>query len=920
MDFDVELLEITKDNMAEAQFMASNYIDKEVKNRIFLNVIGAEAVLSHLEKFGIDISDLHHIHSVKRIVDRLDISDIILNNIRIDVRVIFDKDLIFVPKSHIKYGIAPDVYVVLKCDTSMARASLYGFFEASDINEKNCNDEYYFVEADKLRSPFELIDFIKNYNHNTEEKLSQAQILRGRELSVAVADHDISDEEFKEFLGLLVSSNELRGSVLEFDNFETLASRVAYALQIKQPKNYTSESVVNIDDFMNLDMASGEEDENLSNENGSESAYDDINGDSLLDDGVVNSVGIEEDIASSTFDADDVAQNLDNDIANIASDEIEDSSVADIGEIPESELLLNESDITDEEVLLTENNENVTDLSDENIVITEAPVSDTDEGFEIEDSSDVLSVSELPEDNFKISEDSLDFSNFEADILEQATDDFIEDDENENNELQNDVPVSDNNDVNLQETQESLPETDNTVDFAELGASTSDEEISISQEENQVDESAQANIHDIDEFEMDENLNNGFQDESEENLMDLSELSSDSLGLDSMSNAVDLTSNAKDFAEKLPENFVPLSNADIQSSDSTSNTDSDTIDDYETLDFSDKEQQEDIENDNQDVNFEIVDDFDSFETIAPEEPNADVVYTDNELSDIINKNSPSENSVAITDKDFTPGEILIDINVPGSRANLYSENEHLEELYNNNQPINTDSVLNNDIRIVSNKTKSVPLAVGIGGIALVLAIVGIILFSIYKFMNPAVSENQPPVPQEQGVDNNLGTDVPNMPKMPGDTITNAPAPKPIDNVVNNSNVPAANVQNINAPVKSIPATSFISVRKLSWEVPDYISYDSNFKQYFQSAGKSLKAALSSDLLLANDYAYSDVVKVSILFDKSGTFKNSKILSSSGSNQIDNIVLQSVNQTLRVLKAPNSLGNDESTTVILKIYL
>jgi hypothetical protein len=120
--------------------------------------------------------------------------------------------------------------------------------------------------------------------------------------------------------------------------------------------------------------------------------------------------------------------------------------------------------------------------------------------------------------------------------------------------------------------------------------------------------------------------------------------------------------------------------------------------------------------------------------------------------------------------------------------------------------------------------------------------------------------------------------------------------------------------------KPIPATSFISVRKLSWEVPDYVSYDSNFKQYFQSAGKSLKAGLSSDLLLATDYTYSDQIRVSILFARDGSFKQAKILLSSGSSQVDNIVLQSVNQTLKVLKAPNSLGNDESTTVILKIYL
>ena len=73
------------------------------------------------------------------------------------------------------------------------------------------------------------------------------------------------------------------------------------------------------------------------------------------------------------------------------------------------------------------------------------------------------------------------------------------------------------------------------------------------------------------------------------------------------------------------------------------------------------------------------------------------------------------------------------------------------------------------------------------------------------------------------------------------------------------------------------------------------------------------------MLLANDYAYTDQVRVSVTFNKDGSFKEARTLLSSGSKEIDNIVLQTVNQTLKVLKAPHRRGNDESTTVILKIY-
>ena len=81
----------------------------------------------------------------------------------------------------------------------------------------------------------------------------------------------------------------------------------------------------------------------------------------------------------------------------------------------------------------------------------------------------------------------------------------------------------------------------------------------------------------------------------------------------------------------------------------------------------------------------------------------------------------------------------------------------------------------------------------------------------------------------------------------------------------------------------------------------------------------MKLALTSDLLLATDFTYTDQVRVSVTFNQDGSFKESRMILSSGSKQVDDIVLQTVNQTLGVLKAPHSIGNDESTTVILKIY-
>ena len=285
-----------------------------------------------------------------------------------------------------------------------------------------------------------------------------------------------------------------------------------------------------------------------------------------------------------------------------------------------------------------------------------------------------------------------------------------------------------------------------------------------------------------------------------------------------------------------------------------------------------------------------------------------------------------ENSTVISDRTFTPGEIPIDINNPEKIQ--YAGSENLENLYDPNSKVPGGALLQNPGRMGSNIQGKSGLGIGLGiaGTLVTLALVGAIGFGVAKmFKTPTEEAPQPitddalPTSSDNGVTeaNTLNVNPDNVVNMENNTntlATTTPAVQKPSQAVN-----PAPAQTSAPAAKTGQAQSFIDIKKLTWEVPDYISYNPQFKQYFQSVGKSLKLSLTSDLLLAKDYLYSSQVRVSVTFDKDGTFKNSQIIVSSGSQEIDKIVLQTVNQTLRALKAPHSVGNDENTTAILKIY-
>jgi len=168
-------------------------------------------------------------------------------------------------------------------------------------------------------------------------------------------------------------------------------------------------------------------------------------------------------------------------------------------------------------------------------------------------------------------------------------------------------------------------------------------------------------------------------------------------------------------------------------------------------------------------------------------------------------------------------------------------------------------------------------------------------------------ENNIPAPPQAVPDNipDINSQMPQAPVNKSD-ISNAPkvvtTSKPAQNTVNNS------------------SDAYLSVKNITWQVPDYLSYSDAMKAYLKTAGKSIKLSLSSDLLLATEYAYSNQVKINMKISNSGNVQQATIVSSSGSTEIDKIVLQSVKSTLNVVKPPVSVIKTPEFSLTITINL
>ena len=282
----------------------------------------------------------------------------------------------------------------------------------------------------------------------------------------------------------------------------------------------------------------------------------------------------------------------------------------------------------------------------------------------------------------------------------------------------------------------------------------------------------------------------------------------------------------------------------------------------------------------------------------------ETLTTQEDADDALTSETTSyENSTVISNQFETPGEFAIDINQPVNLTEDTSEDiEKLEVLYNQNN--NDDNNLQFKTALPEKGKKAIAVAT-----IVIAALASLLIYaSMNKSSNQVAEQNNPSVLEK------------NLPKLDEQELPDDGTILPEKTNPTVEETAKTAVQNVNQPKAPVIEEPYLDVKKLSWSVPDYVSYNDEFRKYLQTAGKSLKLSLSSDLLLATEYAYSDQIQVNVILSNDGGIQNANILQSSGSAQIDDIVLRTVNDTLKVLKAPAGVIVGDSIQLTLKIYL
>lgn len=899
------ILNVDEKAHSYAKIYAALLKDELQRKRAYASIVALYSLINELEKTDNDVQKAMTLFRNPVLNEQYEIADVYVNNWHIDVRIVTEGNAFLVPKSHLDNDIVPDFYAVIRVDNQLKTAELLGFADTAVLEKEPFDYHYYAVSFDSL-IPYEKflskVDRVKLTDFSEQEH----EFFRANYLSLMDDELDIQTKN--KLLKHLFECSQCRTEFCCFTGFEMVSCNMGkypnlfqdqtldiIAAQAVDSEKYAGkeETIYFTDEPEDVIKDDSQEKEEPSQE---QEAKDE------------NPV-LDEDLKEETVsDILDELFNIDEDVIEPESvkekevvitpqptvSESGDLEIIEQNEVLEiieesSDISFEENSSNDLEVISDDSMDMISDDSDEVVLIESEPIEFKDEDLEIKPSEEVEIIEETADETIteeNVQKVIVDYDEYGEPIYSYITN--VPQDEVAHIE-----PIDEDIDI-LNEEFETYPveEQEDVLSEINNGAARPIEYVESDDEVVDIEIKEQNDEEPIIEIKEDEN-----------ELVDIS--------LDEKESE-DEGELAEENSE---ENFIEYKEDDVEEDEKPSDDEYIEFDEDELKPSADEE-------------FEEYKEDDAASTI---DINDDILADDETSEDEVNDNSIEEFE-EYDDSDEADGDEEYEEYSDGDSDEEDEESGEYEEYSDEEYDEDDETVGIPEDNVTKSSSKKGLL---IASALLIFALVGcgIGAFLFFKNSNQNSVSTQTPVPTENNVETSVdpqindmfeaseegGLEIPSpetpvqaedVPTVEGELL---PPPPPIEQTAEQSKpqqVQAQEVQNSNAAdvSKSIanafsPTANPVTLRAVNWLCSPQLFADSAFKAYMQSLDDILKLNLRKNILDVSETPTNNTVTVKMAVDNNRNLIKVAVADSSGSAQVDNIVLQSINETFEGEKSP-----------------
>lgn len=835
-------LDIDNKSYSYAKIYASLIKDDFQRKRAYASLVALYAFLNLVERTPFNIQKAMTLFRNPALNEKYEISDLYINNWHLDVRIVVSGNAFLIPKTHIDNNLMPDFYIVVKVDKNLEHAELVGIADTKSMKTEPFDYHYNLVSFSELIS---YDDFLLKIQKEKKIEFSQEEHEMFRSSYLSVADGEANQETINNVLRHVFECSDCRTEFCCFTGFEMVSCNTGKYPEVLEDQTLNIVGAQNV----NEEKYKGQEEKIYIGNDEEKAPEEKTENESAETDILSEDTPNEQQEQNKEQKEEPQEEKAEENLLEDTTDD-KDETVSDILD----ELFNVEEDyIAHQEAEAKELNESeikpLKEVSGDLSVIEETPEDETVEPLQ-EEPNEIETIEESNENELvELDKDT--------ELVEYSDDGNIEhvepllDEENKENDI---IPLEENNEPDiLEETSEQKENNQNVqkviIDYDETGEPVYSYITNVN------------NSNDIDLIEDDNSeidLNN---DEPEDIIWeDKAEAEADvNEEKPEEKEEIQPVEDTKEVEEE------PLQNIEETSHEpSVENTDNNEAveelendaEEYEDSDENEEELEE-YSDDEDSEEYEDNEDDEEYEEDDEEYDDEDEEYEDEE------EETPKRGSSKIV-AIFVA--LLVAVGLIGGGAMFFMKNsqnakEDIAQTTNDDINIEIPAQQENTNNNENGNTDDLNI------------------------------ETPPPAPvvQQQTEAPTEAIDIPQLTEN--------------DLIVENKQTPVSDPNKAITNAFSKGGVAHLTVSGINWNCSSALFTDKTFKAYLQHLDNMLKQNLKTNILNATETPQHRAVGVKLAVKNDGNLEKAMVAESSGSNQVDNIVLQSINEMFESEKSP-----------------
>ncbi|MFA6988816.1 MAG: hypothetical protein WC197_01995 [Candidatus Gastranaerophilaceae bacterium] len=218
----MSFINILNEDKEEIKKIVYSLETENARKKAFISHLGIKIFSNYLKKEGIVHDATNSLHHSLKLLNEFEIADINVNNLSVDIRIVVDENYneMWIPKSHLLYGIYPDIYIGIRMNKQLTEAEIIGFVITSELKNLQENKNYYIIDKNSLKPLAELENKLNSLSPR-ENKFTQQEHQKANGLLLSYLEDDISQVDKDFLINHLAKNKECRNSLNLLWNYES---------------------------------------------------------------------------------------------------------------------------------------------------------------------------------------------------------------------------------------------------------------------------------------------------------------------------------------------------------------------------------------------------------------------------------------------------------------------------------------------------------------------------------------------------------------------------------------------------------------------------------------------------------------------------------------------------------------------------